>query len=239
MNRFLKQQGILNIIYKCLKEYDENLKNKKVMFITENKYKLISKEEVLFTKSSFSHLTGVSIYNNENGKKLNSYEFYNLLKSVTITIDNYEIKCKDNTTDLKLQVLPQLMKIDKMANTIGDFANITMFLQTEKIAGNINACMGFVKDSKLDIYVPNTVLKKDIRDITNNRNKIIAILKKDLTENLYSNITYLKQNYKVWDILKDEDINKMIDIENIYSSDRTVDKKINNFLHELNGNIIK
>lgn len=231
MKGYTKKQEILNTIYKCLNDYDRNLKNKKIMFILENKDRTISYEEVFFPKSSYYHLTGVYIYN-KDGKKLNSYEFYNLLKSVSITVDNYKIVCKDKTTDLKLQVLPQLMRIDKMANMLGEFSNHNIFLQTEKIAGNINACMGFVKDACLNTYIPNTTLKKDIRDITDNRNKIVAILKKDVTENSYRNITYLKQNYQLVDVLKNKEINKIIDVENIYSSDRVIDKKIYNFKYE-------
>ncbi|MCI8964795.1 MAG: hypothetical protein HFJ43_00275 [Clostridia bacterium] len=149
----------MSIIYKCLKDYDKNLKNKKVIFILKNKDRTLSKEEVYFPKSSFYHLTGI-VVTNKNGKKLNSYEFYNNIKDNKITLNKYVIKSKDKTTDLKLQVLPQLMKIDRMANMIGDFTNYNIFLQTEKIVGNINACMGFIKATKQNVYIPNTVLKK-------------------------------------------------------------------------------
>ena len=151
----------------------------------------------------------------KSGRKLNAYEFYDLLKNVTITVDKYELKIKDITTDLKLQVLPQLMEIDKMANMIGDFSEHNIFLQTEKIAGNVNACMGFVKDEKKKLYLPNTALNKDIRDITKERSKIIAILKKDVNENLYKNITYLKKNYRIENLLENDDINKRIDIKSM------------------------
>ena len=92
--------------------------------------------------------------------------------------------------------------------------------------------MGFVKDNESNTYIPNTSLKKDIRDITNNRNKIIAIFKKDITEKLYKNITYLKQSYQIIDILKNKEINKTIDTKNIYSADRNTDKKIYEFIYK-------
>ena len=228
MKGILKPLEIFNVISKCVKDYDENLKNKKVMFIIENKDRTITKEEVFFPKSSYYHLTGVALLDKE-GKKANSYEFYDLLKDERLNLNEYTIESRDKTTDLKLEVLPQLMKIDKIANMIGNFANNNIFLQTEKIAGNVNACIGFVRNSKLNIYVPNTALKKDIRDITDTRNKIVAILKKDSTENLYKNITYLKQSYQIIDILKNEHICKMINIENIYSEDKNIDKKIHDF----------
>lgn len=102
-----------------------------------------------------------------------------------------------------------------------------IYLQTEKIAGNINACMGFINNGKFDnVYVPNTALKEDIRNIAENRAKIVAILKKEMKENLYTNITYLKQNYQLEDILKNSYICKNIDIDNIHSEDNSIGKKI-------------
>lgn len=225
-----RQKQILSIVSKCVEEYDNNLINKKVMLILENKDKTIGKEEVYFPKSSFYHLTDTRI-KEKNGRELNSYEVYDKIRDNKITLNQYIIESKDKTTDLKLQVLPQLMRIDRMANMLGDFTNYNMFLQTEKIAGSVNACMGFIKDTKLNTYVPNTALKKDIRDITNNRSKIIAILKKDITENLYRNITYLKNNYQIEDILKNKEISKIIDADKIYSADKSVDKKILNYIY--------
>lgn len=213
------QKEIINIVSKCLKVYDFNLKNKDIMFVLEGKDKSLSKEEVFFPKSCFYHLTGIKIVE-KNGRVLNSYEFYDNIKDNTISTKKYIIKRKDNTADLKLQVLPQLMRIDKISNMLGEFNNYNIYLKTEKLAGNVNACMGFKKDIKLNIYVPNTALKKDIREITNNRSKIIAILKKKHTDKLYSCITYLKQNYKIYNILENQAIKKYIDIDRIYSNNK-------------------
>ena len=231
MKGFRKPIEIFNVISKCLKDYDKNLKNKNVMFIVENKERVISKVEVYFPKSCYYHLTGINLYN-KNGKQVNSYQFYDLIHSERLNLQKYVIKRKDRTTDLKLEVLPQLMRIDRIANMVGNFSNDNLFLQTEKIAGNINACMGFIKSSQLHTYIPNTVLKKDIRDITNNRGKIIAIFKKDRIEKSYKNITYLKQAYQVIDILKNKELNKAIGIENMYSIDKNIQKKIEFFMNK-------
>lgn len=220
-----EQKEILNIISDCIKEYDSNLLNKKVMFILEDKYRNISKEEVFFPKSSFYHLTG-TIIKEIGGRELNSYNVYNKIIDNKLTLNKYAIQSKDKTTGLKLNVLPQLMKIDKMANMMGDFNNRNLFLQTEKVAGNIHSCMGFVKDVKDDIYVPNTALQKDIRDITDNRSKIIAILKKNFKETIYCNITYLKKGYKIEDIFKSERIIKLVDINKMYSDNIEIDRTI-------------
>lgn len=230
MKGFQKEIEIFRTISDCLKDYDKNLKNKKVMFIIENKDKSLDKDEVFFPKSSYYHLTGIILLDNKK-QKVNSYEFYDLLKNERLNMDKYTIQIRNNAADLKLKVLPQLMKIDKMANMIGNFSNHNIFLQTEKVAGNINACMGFVKDFKSDMYVPNTALQEDIRDITDNRNKIIAILKKEKNESLYRNITYLKKNYQISDILKNESINKSIDIQKLYSENSNIKERIQNFLN--------
>ena len=177
------------------------------MFICEDKNRIIDEQEMFFPLSCFYHLTGIKAY--ENNKELNSYRFYDLLKKGTINASNL-IK-KDTTTELKLQVLPQLMKIDKNANMIGNFYNSNIYLQTEKVAGNINCCMGFVKNKETNLYIPNTALKRDIRDITKDMKKVIAILKKDFNEKQYKNITYLKKGYNIDEILNDEKIRQKVD----------------------------
>lgn len=219
------QKQILSIISNCIKEYDSNLLNNKVIFILEDKYKNVSYEEVFFPKSSFYHLTG-TIIKDARGNQLNSYDVYNKIIDNKLTLNRYTIKSKDKTTGLKLNVLPQLMKIDRMANMMGDFNNYNLFLQTEKVAGNVRACMGFVKDRKNNVYVPNTALQKDIRDITENRSKIVAILKKKITEKLYCNITYLKNEYFLEELFQNEEVVKMIDVDKIYSKNDEFDKKI-------------
>lgn len=53
MRDFLMQKEFINIISKCQKEYDKNLKNKKIIFIYENKDKTIGKEEMFFQQLHF------------------------------------------------------------------------------------------------------------------------------------------------------------------------------------------
>ena len=97
----------------------------------------------------------------------------------------------DGTTQLKLEVLPQLMRKDLSAKMIGDIDSQTPKLYTEKLVGNIRACMGLVNDSST--YVPNTVLNRDMRDITSNRAQIVAVFRKSTEENQYSEVTYKTQ----------------------------------------------
>ena len=101
MKGISKQQEVLSVISKCLKDYDKNLRAKKIMFIIEDKNRNIKKEEVYFPKSSFYHLTGVTVMDKKE-KELNSYDFYDNIRDGKITPNKYIIKNKDKTTDLKL-----------------------------------------------------------------------------------------------------------------------------------------
>lgn len=93
--------------------------------------------------------------------------------------------------------------------------------------------MGFVKDKKMNIYIPNAALNLDLRSITSTRNKIVAILKKNINDKLYKNITYLKVQYEIKDILKNPEVNKNINLKEIYSKDKLINKKIFNFYQNI------
>lgn len=231
MKQVKEQERILRLLSKCQNDYENNLKDKKIMFIFEDKNKRIEEIETFFPINCLYHLTGIKVQRKDNQQILNSYSFYRSLQKGTLNTLQYDFIKKDSTTDLKLSVLPQLMRIDKMAKIIGDFSGYNLVLQTEKIAGNINACMGFVFNNKLNVYMPNTALNLDIRNITNNRKRIVAILKKDVTDNLYKNLVYLSKEYDVKSILKNEEINKNIDIQNIYSADLKIDRKIYEYMY--------
>lgn len=143
--------------------------------------------ETKFLKSNFFHLTGL-ISNQVNPKIF----FEKCLKK---QIKTNEIKIKeDGTTMLKLQVLHNLMCINKNAKIIGDFDENKLYLSTDKIIGNTNACLGLKKIDKF--YVSNTALKVDIRKISKNNKQVICILAKKITENKYTKITYINHKYK-------------------------------------------
>lgn len=222
----MKNNQMLNILSRCQKEYEQSLKNKKILFIVETKDRKLKIEEVFFGERNFYHLTGIKAFDKLN-KELSPKNFYYLLSKGKI--NKSKIIKKDNTTDLKLQVLLQLMKIDRIANMVGDYLGNNIFLQTQKVVGNIHACMGFVRDNKLNIYVPNTVLNLDMRKLTTNSNKIIAILKTNQSDGLYDEITYLKEKYKISDILQHKYISKYIDINNLWTPDCKINKKILDF----------
>ena len=57
------------------------------------------------------------------------------------------------------------MGIKRNVTMIGDFTDRGPKLFTEKAVGNVCDCIGFVRDRNTRLNVPNTLLKKDIRDV--------------------------------------------------------------------------
>ena len=96
---------------------------------------------------------------------------------------------QDGITETKLSILPQLMQLHRCAKMIGDYDNTRPLLYTEKLAGNISACLGFTREK--DYYIPNTALREDIRNISVSPTKqVLAIFKKDAKQELYTTLCY-------------------------------------------------
>ncbi len=110
---------------------------------------------------------------------------------------------KDGNTQTKLIVLPMLMNISKNARMIGDYDKNKIYLQSDKIVGNVNSCLSFIKYN--NYYISNSSLKEDIRKIVYNHKRIICILSKKIQEKEYNEITYIDKKY-IETILLSEDI---------------------------------
>ena len=119
--------------------------------------------------------------------------------------------------NLKLDVLPQLMCIHITARMVGDYDHSKSLLITDKIAGTVTAAMGF-KESK-GIYLPNTALKKDVRDITTQatRRRVIAILTKPRGDKLYKHLTYIAKGTFIDDDALSLIIQEKVDLLGIVS----------------------
>ena len=147
--------------------------------------------ETVFLPQNFMHLTGVVPCN----KSLSSVNFYNACINGKLTPALFDMS-RDGTTHMKLSVLPQIMNIHKVARMAGDFTENKIKLNTEKIVGNIHACMGFVQALQIQGYfVPNTVLREDIRDIVEKpTRKVLAVFRKAISANRYDECTYVSKN---------------------------------------------
>lgn len=104
------------------------------------------------------------------------------------------------------------MKIHKLSKMIGDY-NKSKRLYTEKLAGNIRGCMGFVQEGYF--FAPNTILKEDIRNVSVKANKLVAVYAKQIKDSLYNHLCYLAKGIDVKDVKTTLHIKEKIDMDNL------------------------
>lgn len=123
--RMTKKEAI-RIIVECARLYHENLEGKNLLFIfgaPQNPERF----ETVFMPRHILHLTGVYT-------KLSSSDFYDRCLKSRLSVSDF-VMPNDGTVEMKLAVLPQLMRISKTAKMIGDYDSSKSLLYTEKLAG--------------------------------------------------------------------------------------------------------
>ena len=177
----MNNQDCLSIVCKAARIYAENLLDKTFLFVGRNNTTgAYTYFEVGFEKRHFLHLTGLSTIST-----INSDRFFDLCIAGRISVRDID-QFPFGQSLHKLEVLPMLMSIPWRAKMIGDYNNCGDCLFTEKIAGNTTGCMGFVTQNDLQYKVPNTVLKADIRDVTNGTKQVIAVYQKNTGDAFYA-----------------------------------------------------
>ncbi len=192
----MDKRRAIQIITKSAALYHENLEDQKVMFLygvpaevrkqmQEKNGKLFSVKcyEVVFHRYNFLHLTGVKMNSSNVASAIHFFEkcLDNRLKQ-----DDFGF-AKGGSTVQKLDVLENMMGMKRNVTMIGNFTDRGPKLFTEKVAGNVCGCVGFVKDRNTGLNVPNTLLKKDIRDVTASPvQKVYAVFSKSYAAEKYS-----------------------------------------------------
>lgn len=183
----MKKEEALKILFNSAQLYKENLVDNNFLFICMDKHKRTSALCIQFSTTGFLHLTGVKF---NAGNRLRAGEFFDKCLKKRLSLNEFELS-KDGTTEMKLQILPMLFSRNLSASMIGDFSARTPVLVTEKLAGGVKGCMGFVYDHSTGFYVPNTVLNLDIRTYIKNQLRIIATYRKKKTDETYDEIVYV------------------------------------------------
>ena len=112
-----------------------------------------------------------------------------------------------------------MMLIKRNVTMIGEFTGRGPKLYSEKAAGNTCGCIGFVKDKNTKLNVPNTLLKKDIRDVTAQPTyKVFAVISKHYTDEKYINISKVDKSIDLKECHFSETIENMIDREILYKA---------------------
>lgn len=182
----------LRIILECAAYYEKNYAGKKLLYVcANNSLKQITMLESAFDRKNFMHLTGVKFAGEQ---RLSPDDFYTAAVKKRLSIHAFELS-PDGTTELKLRVLPIMLKSQSLAaNMSGDYNFRKPMLVTDKLAGGIKGCVGFVFDPQIQSYVPNTVLNEDIRINVCNQKRIILAYRKERTQEKYSERVYQARN---------------------------------------------
>lgn len=177
-----KKQAIA-IIIKCAEQYQQYLEGNQIAFVYHDENNLSNYTTVRFHAHNFLHFTGIS-----PRQGMNASGFYRA--ALNNRLSERDFSFKDNhTTELKLNVLDTIMNIDTKARMIGNYTGPHLELYTEKVTGTTSACLGLIKSK--DFYIPNSVLREDIRSIIPKPlGKIYAIFKKSIHSSLYTQLTY-------------------------------------------------
>ena len=217
----MDKRRAVQIIVKAAGLYHLNLEDQKVLFlygipskvekqlnIEGDRLSAIKSYEVDFHRYNFLHLTGVGANGSSVGSAIHFYEkcLANRLKEEDFYF------AKDGSTVQKLEVLENMMGIKRNAMMIGDFTDRGPKLFTEKAAGNVCGCVGFVKDRNTGLNVPNTLLNKDIRDVVANPvQKVYAVFSKMYRDEKYSVIEKMDKSLVGRKILFSEEIEKLLE----------------------------
>ncbi len=206
------KKEVISIVTACAEKYHAELEGKTLLFICADKHKRTSLFEFSFFDYNFLHLTGLrttEMFMKDMKREskegivhtsIPAVRFYEKCLDHRLTESDFELSDK-GTTELKLDVLPLLISKNLSANMIGDFSSTHPKLYTEKVAGGKNAYIGFIFDTMSQKYVPNTVIKDDIRKNITNAVRIIATYRKGKTDDHYSECVYAATKVD-WDKIK-------------------------------------
>lgn len=217
----MDKRKAIQIMTKAAALYQENLEDQKILFLygvpSEVKKQLqadgqklsaIRGYEVAFHRYNFLHLTGVRL---NHSLTVSAIHFYEKCLDKRLTENDFYFS-KDGSTGQKLDILENMMRIKRNVTMIGDFTDRGPKLYSKKAAGNVCGCIGFVKDRNTGLNVPNTLLKKDIREVTVSPvQKVYAVISKRYTEGKYSVLEKVDKSLYLSEYSFSEEIELMLD----------------------------
>lgn len=166
--------------------------------------------ETAFHRYNFLHLTGVKV---DSSSVNSAIHFFEKCLNNRLIQEDFGF-AKDGSTVQKLDILENMMDIKRNVAMIGNFTNSGPKLYAEKAAGSVCGCIGFVRDRNTRLNVPNTLLKKDIRDVTASPvQKVYAVFSKSYTEEKYSVLEKVDKGIDIKKCLFVEEIEKILERE--------------------------
>ena len=205
------KEDAIKVVVNCAQKYKQELEKRNLLFICTDKEMNVITHEVCFFGYNFMHLTGLKIIrnidkpNNVSNKTqindiVNATSFYEKCLERKLSPNDFTFSA-DGTTGLKLDVLPFIIKKNLSASMIGEYNSNKPKLYTEKLAGGVKACVGFTIDNISHHYVPNTLLKEDIRKNVYNWVRVIATFRKNIIDEKYKELTFVVKDIN-WNEIK-------------------------------------
>ncbi|MDE6273666.1 MAG: hypothetical protein K2L87_01295 [Clostridiales bacterium] len=203
----MNKQDAIKTVTDAAKQYKENLSGKTLLYLFATSRVDADYFEVDYSEGNFLHLTGVKT------QGLSPDEFFNRCLVGKLGERDFSF-ASDGTTQLKLDVLLQLMTKDTSARMVGKYNGINIHLHTERLAGGIKAALGF-KRKENGRFVPNTLLKCDIRDKVEDPLRGLAVFRKDMSKNQYAERTYLAKGVDLSTYSLPDEVNYLKNISHI------------------------
>jgi|GEM_PF-1490368 len=185
----MTNEQIANEIIKYAREYQSNFVGKNVMFVFKSRQNAsIGAFETDYPTPNFLHLTGVDINRNTVSS---ATAFYDLAIKGELNDSHFTVREK-RKVEGKLSAFSQTMAIHKTAKEVGDYVGNMGKLYTEKLSGNVFACLGYRLDDT--VYVPDTNLNRNINLFVKKPHAfILATLRKNVSDEKYTEITHVKK----------------------------------------------
>ncbi len=210
--KFTKEDARRRVL-NCAKQYRLKLLDKKLLIIyRERQDNSIHYMEVEFHKRNYQHLTGLELID-EDGDVIHhqSNNFYRKCIENKLKLDEFQFK-QDGTTHLKLAALPMLMDVTKITKITGDYNGVRPYLFVDKVMGGVNFCLGLSKED--DVYVPSSALLEDIKKLTYAPSQVLAILEKNINEDIYCTVKHVAKGLNLKKLSLPEAIGKIINLDN-------------------------
>lgn len=209
--KYTKEEARRNVL-NCAKQYQRKLLNKKFIIIyRESRDNVIRYIEVVFHARNYQHLTGLEMIDHEGNVLRNqSVNFYRKCIENKLGIEEFRFKV-DGTTHLKLSALPVLMDVTKITKITGDYNHVRPYLLVDKVVGGVNFCLGLSKEN--NIYVPSSALLENIKKLTDAPSQVLAILEKEMVEEIYMVVKYVAKGLNLNSIVLPDEINDVISLE--------------------------
>lgn len=211
---------IRNRIIKYARLYNENLNNKRTMFIYCDTYGAHQAIEVLCRSANYLHLTGVKT-------NLQANVFFNRAMGGSLSSKDFEIG-NLHGVEKKLYALESIVSLHKNPTMTGDYNNSKIHLTADKIIGTEKFCLALKHDTKRDCYVPNGIyvpvssLQDRISALVSGKpTRILAVFQKSQSDKEYSVISYIANKTDIRQLrpprVYGEQVTKLVEAHNIAS----------------------